>query len=460
MEYKKIKCSSKEHEQIHANIYCRKCDIFMCKKCESIHSHLCQNHQTFLFEKDIEEIFTGFCKEKEHNDELQYFCKTHNQLCCAACIAKIQNKETGNHKDCDVCIIEEIKDIKKYKLNENIKKLKEFSNIIEESINLKRMIDTVNENKEKLKLNIQKIITKIRNELNNREDEILLAVDKEFNNNYFNNEIMKDLEKLPKKVEISLEQGKKVKELDKNNNKLSFYVYNCIKIEKNINEINVIKENIKKCYNSKYLEIKFYPSEDEISKFLESIKSFGQLNIIKNTGFFQLSSIIKDDFDKQNSIIKWIKEKVNKNEIKFELIFKMKENGSDSEDFHKFCDKKGPTLTLVKTTKNKIFGGFTPLEWEKNKSYLNDESEQTFIFSLNLMKKYDMLNNGDYAIYNDEGPWFGDCDFGLKKNMKEGETYANESCNFLSDSNLELTGGKGESEYFETEELEIYKVIF
>ena len=208
------------------------------------------------------------------------------------------------------------------------------------------------------------------------------------------------------------------------------------------------------------MEIKFYPSEDEISKFLESIKSFGQLNIIKNTGFFQLSSIIKDDFDKQNSIIKWIKEKVNKNEIKFELIFKMKENGSDSEDFHKFCDKKGPTLTLVKTTKNKIFGGFTPLEWEKNKSYLTDESEQTFIFSLNLMKKYDMISKDGYAIYSDEGPWFGDCDFGLKKNMKEGETYANESCNFLSDSNLELTGGKGESEYFETEELEIYKVIF
>ena len=44
--------------------------------------------------------------------------------------------------------------------------------------------------------------------------------------------------------------------------------------------------------------------------------------------------------------------------------------------------------------------------------------------------------------------------------MKEGETYANESCNFLSDSNLELTGGKGESQDFATEELEIYKVIY
>ena len=62
-----------------------------------------------------------------------------------------------------------------------------------------------------------------------------------------------------------------------------------------------------------------------------------------------------------NSIVlikDWIEEKVNKKEIKFELIFKMRENGTNSDDFHKHCDNKGQTLTLVKTTKNKIFGRF------------------------------------------------------------------------------------------------------
>ena len=39
-------------------------------------------------------------------------------------------------------------------------------------------------------------------------------------------------------------------------------------------------------------------------------------------------------------------------------------NGRTSKDFHKYCDNKGPTLTIVKTTKNKIFGGFTPLNWD------------------------------------------------------------------------------------------------
>ena len=153
------------------------------------------------------------------------------------------------------------------------------------------------------------------------------------------------------------------------------------------------------------------------------------------------------------------KKKINK----FELIFKMSENGTKSEDFHKYCDDKGPTLILVKTTKNKIFGGFTPLDWKKNGDQLYDKSNQTFIFSLNLMKIYNMINNGGKAIYcsiNLFGPNFGNCDFDLRENMKFGETYANECCNFLSNNNLELTGGNGDNEKFEAEELEVYKVIY
>ncbi len=44
--------------------------------------------------------------------------------------------------------------------------------------------------------------------------------------------------------------------------------------------------------------------------------------------------------------------------------------------------------------------------------------------------------------------------------MKLGETYANSSCNFLSNKNLELTGGKGVKEEYEADELEIYKVLY
>ena len=139
----------------------------------------------------------------------------------------------------------------------------------------------------------------------------------------------------------------------------------------------------------------------------------------------------------------------------------MSENGSKCEDFHKYCNNKGPTLTLVKTTKNQVFGGFTPLDWKNEGGEINDKSSQSFIFSLNLMKKFDMINKGGKAIrcLKNEGPDFGDEDFSLLQNMRKGRTFANKSCNYLSNNNLELTGAKGECEYFETEELEVYKVI-
>ena len=140
----------------------------------------------------------------------------------------------------------------------------------------------------------------------------------------------------------------------------------------------------------------------------------------------------------------------------------MNENGTDSEDFHKYCDNKGPTLILVKTTKNKIFGGFTPLNWSNDGGAIKDFSNQTFIFSLNLKKKFNMINVNNYAIYcsNDHGPEFGNCDFRLNKNLKKGISYVNNSCNFLNNKNLELTGGKGEHECFEIKELEVYKVSY
>ena len=96
----KKKCSLKEHIEIEAISYCQICSIYMCNKCEKIHSGLCQNHNPFNLDKDSKEIFTGYCKIENHQVELDYFCKNHNILCCAKCIIKIESKGKGQHKDC------------------------------------------------------------------------------------------------------------------------------------------------------------------------------------------------------------------------------------------------------------------------------------------------------------------------------------------------------------------------
>ena len=63
-----------------------------------------------------------------------------------------------------------------------------------------------------------------------------------------------------------------------------------------------------------------------------------------------------------------LREWINPNkEIKFELLFWKSKDGSNASYFHKYCDNKGPTLTLIHTNKGKIFGGYTPINWERKR---------------------------------------------------------------------------------------------
>ena len=250
----------------------------MCNKCEKMHSSLFPMHQAFDIKDDIKNIFTGICKEKNHKNELEYFCKTHNILCCAQCITNIKDEENGEHKDCSICRIEKIKDEKKNKLKDNINCLEELSKKLEESINeLKKLFIKINEDKEELKLKIQNIFTKIRNTLNNREDSLLLEVDNKFNEFYGDENIIKEGEKLPNKIKISLEKGKKM-EKEWNNNELNSLINDCINIENNIKDINMINENIKKVNKNNKIKMKFSPEENSINKFIENINEFGKLS--------------------------------------------------------------------------------------------------------------------------------------------------------------------------------------
>ena len=95
----------------------------MCNKCLNLHNGLFENHQQYNIDKNNNDIFIDICKENGHERKLEFFCKIHNKLCCAVCISKLNEKGYGQHKDCDVCSIENIKDEKKNKLTENIKYL-------------------------------------------------------------------------------------------------------------------------------------------------------------------------------------------------------------------------------------------------------------------------------------------------------------------------------------------------
>ena len=208
MEIQNAKCSSSKHAEINADSYCPQCKKYFCNKCLNFHAEILEKHKVInLNQKN--EIFIDKCKEENHNDKLEFYCKEHNVLCCVACTSKIKEYGYGQHFDCKISHINDIKDEKRNKLKENINNLEELYNQIDKSINkLKEIYEQINKNKEELKLKIQSIFTKLRNALNEKEDKLLLDIDEYYNNIYFKEDLIKISEKLPNKIKKSIEKGK------------------------------------------------------------------------------------------------------------------------------------------------------------------------------------------------------------------------------------------------------------
>ena len=193
----------------------------------------------------------------------------------------------GFHKDCNICFINEIKNEKKDKLNENIKCLEDISKALENSINeLKIIFENLNKAKEELKLNIQSIFTKLRNELNEREKQLLLEVDKKIESLLIKENFMKKSDQLPIQIKNNLEKAKSIINNENawnENNQLSIMINDCINIEKNIKDIYKINKNIEKKESLENLKIEFEENEDSFNELIQSIKDFGKINI-KNDG--------------------------------------------------------------------------------------------------------------------------------------------------------------------------------
>ena len=274
------KCSHKKHSEINAVIYCIECKRYFCNKCKNSHVDLFEDHHFCKVDKNEKEIFTGYCNENNHNWDLEYYCRTHNKLCCAACITKIEGEGKGQHSNCEICFLKDIIDEKKNKLNENINTLKNLYNKLDESINnLKRLFIGINNCKEELKLNIQNMFTKIRNAINEREEKLLNEVEEKYNKYFVNEDIINKTEKLPKKIKSALEKGKNINSGKNENLKLNVLINGCINVENSVKEINNIYSTLNKCNTNKDIEINFSLDKNDINKFIEEIKKFGGIII-------------------------------------------------------------------------------------------------------------------------------------------------------------------------------------
>jgi hypothetical protein len=151
---------------------------------------------------------------------------------------------------------------------------------------------------------------------------------------------------------------------------------------------------------------------------------------------------------------------------KFQLLYKATLNGFAAADFHKLCDNKGPTLTVIRSTNGYLFGGFTPLNWDSTTNTSKNHAEG-FIFTLtnphNIPPtKYPRNPQNTCAIYCDAsyGPTFGG-DICVATNSNQGSV---SYTNFTGVHGYTDTTGKGQNTFagagiFTTNEIEVFSVL-
>ena len=57
------------------------------------------------------------------------------------------------------------------------------------------------------------------------------------------------------------------------------------------------------------------------------------------------------------------------NDYKWKLLYRASEHEYSAESFHDYCDDKGPTLIVIKSSEGYIFGGYTTQSWSEKCIY-------------------------------------------------------------------------------------------
>ena len=143
------------------------------------------------------------------------------------------------------------------------------------------------------------------------------------------------------------------------------------------------------------------------------------------------------------------------NKISLNLLYKAIVDSDKAEIFHRKCDSAEKTLVLIRSAKGKRFGGFTSCSWEGNS--LEKKDENAFIFSLDKMKIYNVIQGEDaIGCFPNFGPVFLGCQIRIYDEFfKNGGTTFEKGLNFDTKEDYELTGGLKK---FDVKDIEVYSV--
>ena len=154
-------------------------------------------------------------------------------------------------------------------------------------------------------------------------------------------------------------------------------------------EINFLKEDNKKLWE----EI------NNLKKILQNNQNQNQNAKDKNNDNFDSKIVSKENI---NFILNYINENDKLFSFKsLNLLFRGSQDGDDTKLLHEKCDLKKNILILIKSDKNKIFGGYCKIGFKSQKTAEYKIDNNCFLFSVDLKKIYPVIENTKPICYID-----------------------------------------------------------
>ena len=333
-----------------------------------------------------------------------------------------------------------------YPLNQRENNINKINNTYNNNMNINKKISLV----KKISNDDNKYNDNNKENINNYEYEDYnndISNDISITDNFYNNKDINSNKKLKKKRH---RRKSSYSNSDNKNNYLPLNINKNSDIENNNNINNINSNNDDSLNNDNYF-------------FLRDIKS---KKLVKCKGLYEIIHSSDELFLIINKILyKLNKYKKNYNNVNYEnklqfsiiILFDSSLNGDSAYEFHKRCDLKYNTISIVETTSGHRFGGYTSECFESPNEYFDKKDNLSFVFSLDKMKIYDVIK-GKYAISCDKnyGPYFRDDHICI---VDEFLTKESGTCikgkGFNTTKNYELNSGK---KYFTIKRLQVFQI--
>lgn len=154
------------------------------------------------------------------------------------------------------------------------------------------------------------------------------------------------------------------------------------------------------------------------------------------------------------------------------LLYRASESQYLASEFHKSCDGKGATITIIRNNFGNIFGGYTNIPWSSDNRH-HDAECKSFIFLLYSndktvecpkIFKYELLLHPFEVFHNEyRGPSFGEgADISIADKCNEVEdNYCFPASYFRDDDDINEFTGDGSTEIpslFLVDDYEVFQI--